>query len=141
MATQQAKKTGEDEAAKKKRLQQEAIDKAKSSGTSSNKTDSDTSASAKIYYRGYDKSGKEVRVKSENMPQNSDDKIKLAFQKGVRSFTKVTEASANAKKTETPTNRDYPLAPTSEPKEINFVRNDNSNWADELKKERYKFKK
>jgi hypothetical protein len=141
MAIQQSKNSGEDEVAKKKRLQQEAIDKARKSGTSSNKTDSDTSASANIYYRGYDKSGKEVRVKSEDMPQSNDDKTKLAWQKGVTSFTKVTEANASTKKTETPTNRDYPLSPTPEPsKKQNFV-GGGYNWADELKNERFKFKK
>lgn len=137
MATQQNKKTnGETEAEKKKRLQQEAIDKARSSGSSSVKTSqADSSANANIYYRGYDKSGKEVRVRAEDMPQNADDKTKLAWQKGVTSFTKVTEASANTTK---PQSRDIPLAPTPEPKNKNYVRE--GNWSDELKKERFKFK-
>lgn len=139
MATQQSKKTnGETDAEKKKRLQQEAIDKARSSGSSSVKTSkADSSANANIYYRGYDKSGKEVRVRAEDMPQSADEKTKLAWQKGVMSFTKVTEASANTNKTSP--SRDIPLAPTPEPKNKNYVR-EGGNWADELKKERFKFK-
>lgn len=93
---------GEDEKKKREEAQKKAINEAQSSGKSSNVSQADTSANASIYYRGYDKSGKEVRIKQEDMPQNPDERIKLAWKHNVRSFTKVTEADAASKQQPAP---------------------------------------
>lgn len=101
---------GEDEKKKREEAQKKAISEAQSSGKSSNVSQADTSANASIYYRGYDKSGREVRIKQEDMPQNPDERIKLAWKHNVRSFTKVTEADAASKQQPAPKKEESSLS-------------------------------
>lgn len=123
------------EAAQKEAAQKEAISKAQSSGTSSSVAEADTSANASIYYRGYDKSGKEVRVSQEEMPQTDDEKTRLAWKMGVRSFSKVTEADAASKQTV----EQKKMPPQMENKR-SFVRGF-TDPNEELKKERFNFRR
>jgi len=127
---------GEDDKIKKEQARKEAISKAQKSGTASNLAESDTSANASIYYRGYDKNKKEVRVNQEDMPQEDDEKTKLAWKNGVRSWTKVTEADADTKKTPEPKK----MPPQTENKR-SFVGGGYIDPNEELKKERFKFKR
>ena len=126
---------GEDDKKKKEQAAKEAASKAQSSGTTSKVAEGDTSATASIYYRGYDKNNKEVRVSQEDMPQSDDEKTKLAWERGVRSWSKVTEADADTKKTPEPKK----MPPQTENKR-SFVKG-YIDPNEELKNERFKFKR
>ena len=126
----------EDEKRKKEEATKQAINKTQSSGTASNVAGTDTSASASIYYRGYDKNNREVRINQEDMPQSDDEKTKLAWKHGVRSWSKITEADADTKKTPEPKE----MPPQTENKR-SFVGGGYIDPNEELKKERFKFKR
>jgi hypothetical protein len=68
-----------------------AVLAAKSSGEDPNKN---------VYYRGYDKNKKEVRVEEKDMPQSDDEKTKLAWKHGVDRWSKVTELDSKPKEKE-----------------------------------------
>jgi hypothetical protein len=53
-----------------------------------------------VYYRGYDKNKKEVRVEEKDMPQSDDEKTKLAWKHGVDRWSKVTELDNKPKEKE-----------------------------------------
>ena len=69
------------------------------------------------------------------MPQDDEGKTKLAWERGVNSWSKVTEADADTKKTSTPKK----MPPQTENKN-SFVRG-YTVPNEELKNERFKFKR